>query len=579
MISRDRTLLTATSAAGAALAFTVLLMPVMNPDIFWHLSAGRYMLSHGAIPAADFLSWTEYGTPWTDFEWLPQVLYHLLYARMGMAGLFLLKLAVLAPTLLIFRKFLALYALEAEAFWTLPLWGLALLPNADLRPENFSVLFFTAELYFLEKLRLRGTAGIRPGPLYGAAAAFFALWANLHAGFLYGLILIAFYAAGEAAPARLSPAPAPSAPAGPRALLVLLAVCALAALANPFGYKIYSVMLSHYRDMAEFQSQILEWSPSSFAKPFHWPFAVFLAAAFGSMLALFLKERKIVVAHLLAAAYFGLSASAHARHIVFFSAAGLVSSLAVLGACRPAMASGEAKYGRFILTAAVFFFLATQVWPRYYRAPLDLGRQAQGAAGFLKDNKSRLAGLKLYNPWNWGGYLGFALSPDYRVFVDGRYLFHKHLAEMAAAAGGLEDWAAFFARRDFELAVLERDPNTIEFKHDLGGGRSLKLQRPAYLVYMHRSRWALLWWDGYAAVFVRRDKAPAAWLNEREFRVLRPGDLGNAAVMLCAGQLRRDEAEAERERLRAMRPESLREEREFGWFMEEYPASCRKLGK
>lgn len=579
MISRERTLLALASAAGAALAFSVLLMPVMNPDVYWHLSAGKYILSNWAIPSTDFLSWTEYGAPWTDFEWLPQAAYQFLYSRLGMTGLFLLKLAALAPTLLIFRKFLALYSLEAEAFWTLPLWGLALLPNADLRPENFSVLFFTAELYLLEKMRVKGAAGVRPGVLYGAAAAFFALWANLHAGFLYGLLLIVFYAAGEAAQARLPGTPAsPEGTVRIKLLLTALAVCALAALANPFGYKIYSVMLSHYRDLGELQSRIIEWAPSSFTNPFQWPFAFFLAAAFGSMLALFLKEKKIVVAHLFAAGYFGLAASSHTRHIVFFSAAGLVFSLCALAAWPGAKESEEVRYGRLVLTAAVFLFLASQVWPRYYRMPLDFGRQSQGAAGFLKDNPDRLSGLKLYNPWNWGGYLGFALSPGYRVFLDGRYLFHKYLPETDAAAKSFDDWNAFFARRDFELAVLQRDPNKLEFKLSLGGGKEVALLRPAYLVYMHKTRWALLWWDEYSMIFVRRDKADTAWLKGHEFQSLRPGDMENAGLMLCTGQLRREDIAAEEKKLKEMRPYSLKEELDFGRFMDEYPASCRNPG-
>jgi len=94
---------------------------------------------------------------------------------------------------------------------------------------------------------------------------------------------------------------------------------------------------------------------------------------------------------------------------------------------------------------------------------------------------------------------------------------------------------------------------------------------------MPRNRWALLWWDDYAAVFARRDRVDAAWLKEREFVFLRPGDAEAAALLLCTGEFNREDLEAERKRIMGMRAQALPEEREFGWFLDEYPASCKNL--
>ena len=66
-------------ALGAALAASAFFLPVINPDLFWHLSAGRFMFDHGAVPRADFLSWTMAGRPWFDFEWLAQLIYYWLW--------------------------------------------------------------------------------------------------------------------------------------------------------------------------------------------------------------------------------------------------------------------------------------------------------------------------------------------------------------------------------------------------------------------------------------------------------------------------------------------------------------------
>ena len=57
-----------------ALALTVLCLPVLSPDVWWHLSAGRWIWAHASVPVADAFSFTREGTPWIDFEWAFQLL-------------------------------------------------------------------------------------------------------------------------------------------------------------------------------------------------------------------------------------------------------------------------------------------------------------------------------------------------------------------------------------------------------------------------------------------------------------------------------------------------------------------------
>ncbi|HBE88263.1 MAG TPA: hypothetical protein DDW67_03890, partial [Elusimicrobia bacterium] len=164
----------------ALLALPPLLPAVNNPDIFWHLSAGRRMAETGALIRADFLSWTMAGEAWTNFEWLVQLIYHHLFSAGGWTALFMLKSAMLAACLFPLWRILRLHGREGWAMMALPLFSLAMLPMADLRPDNFSILFFLILLWRLEALRLAGEA---PSPRQTAAGAvFFAVWANLHPG-------------------------------------------------------------------------------------------------------------------------------------------------------------------------------------------------------------------------------------------------------------------------------------------------------------------------------------------------------------------------------------------------------------
>src|ERR1051325_1155961 len=96
------------AAAWICLVFA-LAFPLQNPDLFWHLSAGRRILVDHIVPRADWLSWTRGGAAWVDFEWGAQVLYRLFFQLGGLPGLFLLKALLPLATLLVLQATLTLY--------------------------------------------------------------------------------------------------------------------------------------------------------------------------------------------------------------------------------------------------------------------------------------------------------------------------------------------------------------------------------------------------------------------------------------------------------------------------------------
>src|SRR5438552_3373985 len=47
--------------------------PVIDPDYWWHLATGRWMLEHGRIPFHDPFSYTHAGQTWYAHEWLAEL--------------------------------------------------------------------------------------------------------------------------------------------------------------------------------------------------------------------------------------------------------------------------------------------------------------------------------------------------------------------------------------------------------------------------------------------------------------------------------------------------------------------------
>ena len=453
--------------AAIALAAPVFLVPASNPDLFWHLSAGKWIVENFSIPRADFLSFTRSGAPWHDFEWLAQVLYYGVYAGFGFAGLWLLKVALLAAA---GALFVSAIPRERRPSW-LVAWAACMFVRADIRPELFSLLFFT----------LLTTRTLSPA----ATLATFALWSNLHAGFLFGLPLLL---------------------TRPR----LLAAALAGSLCNPYGWGPYLVALQH-ADVA----YITEWRPSNPLNPYHWPFF--------ALLALYLYGRKLADW----ASLYALAALRHARLALFFEARAL-----------PELARRFAPPAWAALPyAAWLMFLAAglswSAWFDHRSVPLR-------AARFIEEAPR----LKLYNEWEWGGYLAWRI-PGYKVFWDGRYLFHDLLNEAAEAARSAENWQAFLDKHGLQGALLENRRQLFPSVRVYKDGSSKPLLRPWYLTYMPRERWALVYFDDKTLFFVRRDAVPKAWLKAHEYKWLRPHDEEAFADARRRGEIPDAELQAE----------------------------------
>ena len=47
---------------------------VTDPDVWWHLRTGQLILQNHALFHTDPYSFTRFGQPWIDHEWLSQLL-------------------------------------------------------------------------------------------------------------------------------------------------------------------------------------------------------------------------------------------------------------------------------------------------------------------------------------------------------------------------------------------------------------------------------------------------------------------------------------------------------------------------
>jgi hypothetical protein len=474
-----------------ALALVVLCLPIVSPDLFWHLSSARWILAHRAFPKADAFTFTAYGAPWIDFEWGTQLIWYFINLAAGLWGLWAVKGVVLAlafwPVDGLLREEGASSAARAGA---LALWLMAMLAQTDLRADAVSTVFFAVLLRRLERRRASFLFGF----------ALFAVWANLHAGFILGLGLYALAFLSARAEGR-------DAPDG---LAAEAAGAVLGGLVNPYGAGLYRVLLAHASDPAV--RSVMEWKPPSEHNAFQAP----LLFAILVVLGLIGASARRASQFLLAAAFVSLiAATFSARFGAYFAAAGAMYAFTAFPRPRAAFVA----LGLAAATASLYPLRGAM-----RNLPYNDFFVARPAVDFIAREQGALGGLRLFNQYEWGGYLGWRLGPDARVFGDGRYLFHSQLPEINAALTSAEGMADFAARHELDGFLIRNLETKFPSTRLYPDGSTRSFDRPWYITYLPRRRWALVYFDRQALVFVDRAKVPADWLSAHEYRWLLPGD-------------------------------------------------------
>lgn len=498
--------------AAGALASVPILYPIINPDLFWHLSAARWMVDHGALPRADFLSFTAEGRPWVDFEWLAQLVFLAAHSAGGLTGVWVLKILLLCASAAVLDRTLARRGCGAVLRLAgLALWSGGMLANSDIRPDLFSLLFIGALIYAGEAGLLRTPA---PAALAGAFLLFM-LWPNLHGGFPLGWFLLGCYALAAG-------------PRKPESWLPLL-LALPAAVLNPYGWGPWKVIFLHWTQSADLARVIAEWKPLDFTNPVYLPvwgllvLSAFCMAFTGAVSYRLSGKKQPSWPLLAAAAVLGLMTLRHERSGPYFT----VCAAALLPLLARDMGWEDAPWTRRLAAAWALAYGVFLGWltPRaVWTTEFNYKFVPRAAAEFMARERKVLEPLRLYNQWEWGGYLAWRLRPWYRVYWDGRYIFQGELAEAERAIRGPEDWRAFMDRGRLDGALLVNLSRMLPAQKRYPDGSLKDFPRPWYVFFMPRERWALVYWDPKALLFVDRAKAPKDWLAAREYRYARPND-------------------------------------------------------
>ncbi|MCC6442954.1 MAG: hypothetical protein IT210_05780 [Armatimonadetes bacterium] len=441
-----------------------------DPDIWFHVRAGEYLLQYGCVPRTGIFSYSAADRPWIAHEWLASLLFALIHRLGGPLGLLLWRSLMLA---LVFAAIYFIARQRGGAFY--PAFFVAALAMAGTlefwgeRAYLWTYLLFLLWNHLLwrgrhECLSCPGERRLRflwPLPLT------MLLWVNLHGAFPLGFLSMAAYWIGDWIEERLRLRAGAANPSGHRrfrqALLAAALPSLLAVPLNPNGFAIVGFVSDLLRTPA-ITVWIEEWRQPDFHNLLLFiPFALWLAC-----LAAALTRRKTDMPEVILAAATLSLALGSVRHIplCYLAAGPLIActlprpeewrlrfpALAARLSGPPRPESPLANWA-----AALFLIAFTALLSPKGTSFADCTRPDAypvAAADFIE---RRGIGPPILNQDDWGGYLIWRFGGRLPVFHDTRAeIYGDDLGmEYIRTANLLPGWRQVFRKYRFQAVLWE----------------------------------------------------------------------------------------------------------------------------
>lgn len=484
----------------------------LDSDLWWHLRAGEETWQQGQPLTVDLFSSTRYGETWINHSWLSQLGIYGLFKVGGYFGLgFGVAVIATLSMLLVYlqmrgnailKAFILVFAsIVASMVWS-------------PRPQLVSLLLFGILGYLLHLYKWKRRNYLWALPLL------FLLWANLHGGYVLGLLLIGALLAGEFFNRVLGYTGVETLSIqGLTQLIVWTGLSVLVVAINPNGTAMWTIPFRTV-GVGVLQEFISEWASPDFhviaQQSLLWLLIVMIVTLALSKLRVDGYELIVFCGF----AYLAFLARRNYGPFAMATAPILSRHLQeVLSAWWKRMKPALAPYfeGNFLEKfrsrgnstpplrwrvlinsfLLLLFSVAAVAKLTVVTSPDLVARYTKQiypvqAVDWIQRNKPP---GKLFNEYNWGGYLIWNLR-KYPVFVDGRTDLYNDdlLREYLQVMAGDGDWEKLLRENQINLILIEDGSNL---------GKAL-LEHPG---------WSRVYQDNVADVFERQDSHSSHLLN------------------------------------------------------------------
>ncbi len=422
-----------------ALAFGSQMLSI-DSDLGRHLALGNYMLDERIVPTRNLLSHTRAGFSRPPYEWLSQVILALAYRLLNLDGVILLTALTLAITFsLVYKNSSQRSDSPLLAFFITFLVVGASIIHWLPRPHIITFLLLVLWIECLEKLTNGEVKNMVIFPVVMLC------WANLHGGFVFGVLVWIAYFAGWLWDSWRDK---PNRQVG-RNLAFAGTASLMATIITPDLWHNWDAVLNNKSTFI--LNRTVETMRPNLSDLSILPYTFLLALTF----ILFTINRKTVKAsHFFLIIGFGIMSLLMARNIPLFAIV-----------CAPILSNEASKYFSKLQTwekinkrfAGFGAISKHSVWPIttimiavVYFASINLNNERSfyqfdptvfpvDATAFLQEFPIQ---GNMFNEFNWGGYLEYKLFPNNKVFLDSQSDFYgepimREYDQLIAANG---DW-------------------------------------------------------------------------------------------------------------------------------------------
>jgi hypothetical protein len=397
-----------------SVAKIVSMMVVDDPDLWGKIIYGLEQLASGSLLRIDTYSYTAFGAPLTNHEWLSEVMFALGWKTAGSTGLWVIRIILVAVTLgivlwLIYDTTRGIWAglLVYATCWYEMARGFA------IRPQLFTYLFFAILLFLVHRIYLKRSWNIW---WVLAIAPLMSLWANLHGGFVVGLglmSLLAIYITMEWLHGRTTQQ---------RLLFTVLGLASsyAATLVNPYGVGLWTWLA---RSLSESRSdKITEWAPMYGFEPQSAVIGFYITVALMVILLVGIRAKRNPFEWGLLLTVCVL-AWINNRHGVLFCTAAAVFLPRHIESLFPKLAAPRGFHKSFVVAAVVscsVYAVGIHFLPGHRPTAMlvETSKQPYNAIKFIHDNGLRGNILVFFN---WAQSAIYYLHDTCKVAFDGRF--------------------------------------------------------------------------------------------------------------------------------------------------------------
>ncbi len=446
----------------AAMIFKLFNQLYADYDLWWHIFMGNEFITKGSLQKFDIYSFTAFGQPYINHEWLSEITMAGAYLTGKDTGLIVWRWSIVLLILcLAWRliKFRAQHHLSRISIFMCI--GIVLAPGISFRVHLFSYLLLLILLALIYSSRIKDSM-----PSVMVVSLLFALWANLHGAFVLGLVVWFVYGAEHVYRHRANLH-------WLRMFLTLL-LPVFVTLANPFGPKLWTFI---YHELSNPLSQkyITEWQRFSFS-PREMPFLFVMAITWA---ALFCSKREKNTAEtiiLIVASAMGLMSVRHTPLFVILTLPSLAYHmdgaffrLLKKGGNGKPISNISTAWSSILLICLSITFVAMGL-PDKWKIHMGKDPLPVQTVAFLEKNHVK---GNLWVPLHYGGYVLFHLYPDIKVSIDGRWaavyprqIMKDNMIFSYQATNG--KWKQLLEKYGADLALVETDnPALTEMEQDV----------------------------------------------------------------------------------------------------------------